>query len=370
MNFEVLYQDNNARCGVFNFNQEIIETPVFMPVGTYGAVKSISTEEIKNTGSRIILSNAFHLYFRPGLEIIKLHGNLHNFMNWSGPILTDSGGFQVFSLSRFCKINEEGVIFQNHIDGKKTFLTPKISMKIQSDLGSNIVMIFDQCIEYNQNWEKTKNAMERSLYWAKKSRIYFDSYKNKNSLFGIIHGGIYPSLRDISLQELIKIDFDGYALGGLAVGEPKIEMYKLLDHICPQIPKNKPRYLMGVGKPEDLIEGVRRGVDMFDCVIPTRNARNGHLFVTNGVIKIRNKKYKKDLSCLDNTCACYTCRYYSRSYLHHLDACNEILGARLNTIHNLHYYQTLMSNIRNSIKNNTFEQFSLNFYKQKNKIDF
>ncbi|QCI20872.1 tRNA guanosine(34) transglycosylase Tgt [Buchnera aphidicola (Hyperomyzus lactucae)] len=370
MNFQVLHQDGNARHGVFNFNQETIETPIFMPVGTYGAVRSISTEEIKNTGSKIILANSFHLYLRPGEEIIKLHGNLHNFMNWSGPILTDSGGFQVFSLSNFCNIKEEGVLFKNHINGENFFLTPKISIKIQSVLGSNIVMIFDQCIAYTNNWEETKNAMERSIYWAKKSRLYFDLYKNTNLLFGIIHGGIYRSLRDISLKELIKIDFDGYALGGLAVGESKKDMYRLLEHICPQIPKNKPRYLMGVGKPEDLIEGVIRGIDMFDCVIPTRNARNGYLFVTNGIIKIRNKKYKKDLSVLDNTCTCYTCRHYTRSYLHHLHSCNEILGARLNTIHNLHYYQTLMFNIRLSIKNKTFDQFVLNFYQQKNKINF
>ncbi|WAI18152.1 MAG: tRNA guanosine(34) transglycosylase Tgt [Buchnera aphidicola (Acyrthosiphon caraganae)] len=370
MNFQLLHQDGNARYGFFNFNKKIIETPIFMPVGTYGAVRSISTEEIKKTGSKIILANAFHLYFRPGHKIVKLHGSLHNFMNWSGPILTDSGGFQIFSLSQFCKVNNEGVLFKNHINGKNIFLTPEISMKIQLDLGSNIVMIFDECISYTQDWEKTKSAMERSLIWAKKSRLYFDSYKNKNLLFGIIHGGVYSSLRDISLKELIKIGFDGYALGGLAVGEPKKEMYRLLDHVCPQIPKNKPRYLMGVGKPEDLIEGVNRGIDMFDCVMPTRNARNGYLFVTNGIIKIRNKQYKEDLSCLDSACTCYTCRYYTRSYLHHLSSCNEMLGARLNTIHNLHYYQTLMSNIRNSIKNNKFRQFVLNFYKQKNKINF
>ncbi|QCI25357.1 tRNA guanosine(34) transglycosylase Tgt [Buchnera aphidicola (Sitobion avenae)] len=370
MNFQILHRDGNARYGIFNFNGKEIETPIFMPVGTYGTVRSVSTEEIKKTGSKIILANAFHLYFRPGHEVIKSHGTLHDFMNWSGPILTDSGGFQVFSLSKFCKVTEEGVLFKNHINGKNFFLTPEISMKIQSDLGSNIVMIFDECIAYTQDWEKTNNAMQRSLNWAKKSRLHFDSLKNKNLLFGIIHGGVHLSLRDISLKELVKIDFDGYALGGLAVGESKEEMYRLLDHICPQIPKNKPRYLMGVGKPEDLIEGVNRGIDMFDCVIPTRNARNGYLFVRNGIIKIRNKKYKKDLSCLDHTCTCYTCRYYTRSYLHHLDSCNEILGARLNTIHNLHYYQTLMSNIRNSIKNNTFREFVLNFYKNKNKIDF
>lgn len=365
MNFQVYHQDVNARYGAFTFKKEIIETPIFMPVGTYGTVKSISTEELKNTGSKIILANAFHLYLRPGQEIIKLHGSLHNFMNWSGPILTDSGGFQVFSLSKFSKVNNNGVFFQSYLNGKKFFLTPELSMKIQTDLGSNIVMIFDECIEYNKNWQKTKDSMERSLNWAKKSRFYFDLYKNKNLLFGIIHGGIYPSLRDISLRELIKLDFDGYALGGLAVGESKKEMYTLLEHVCPQIPKNRPRYLMGVGKPEDLVEGVSRGIDMFDCVIPTRNARNGHLFVTNGIIKIRNKKYKEDLSKLDKTCTCYTCQYYTRSYLHHLDSCNEILGARLNTIHNLHYYQTLMCNIRTAIKHNKFNDFVLNFYNQK-----
>ncbi|WP_295164751.1 tRNA guanosine(34) transglycosylase Tgt [uncultured Buchnera sp.] len=367
MKFQIISKEKKARYGEFNFNGNIIETPVFMPVGTYGTVKSLNVEEIKNTGSKIILSNAFHLYLRPGQDIIKLHGGLHNFMNWNGPILTDSGGFQIFSLSNFCKISEEGVIFKNHINGKKFFLTPELSMEIQLDLGSNIVMIFDECIAYNKDWEKTKHAMERSLNWSRRSRIHFDLKKKnkKNLLFGIIHGGIYKSLRDISLKELIKMDFNGYALGGLAVGESKLEMYDLLDHITPQIPNNKPRYLMGVGKPEDLIEAVYRGIDMFDCVLPTRNARNGHLFVTNGIIKIRNAKYKNDLSVLDEKCTCYTCQNYSRSYLHHLDSCNEILGSRLNTIHNIHYYQTLMSNIRKAIKQQNFNEFILNFYNQK-----
>jgi len=367
MKFQILGQDKQARYGIFNFNNSRIETPIFMPVGTYGTVKTLSPEEIKNTGSAIILSNAFHLYLRPGQEIVKIHGGLHNFMNWTGPILTDSGGFQVFSLSNFCKVNEEGVVFKNHINGEKFFLTPELSIEIQLNLNSDIIMIFDECIKYNKDWEKTKNAMKRSLNWAKRSRLYFDDQKKdkKNLLFGIIHGGIYKSLRDISLKELIKMDFDGYALGGLAVGETKLEMYDLLNHITPQIPKNKPRYLMGVGKPEDLVEAVARGVDMFDCVLPTRNARNGHLFVTKGLIKIRNAKYKKDLSVLDTTCSCYTCKNYSRSYLHHLDACNEILGLRLNTIHNLHYYQTLMFNIRTAIKQKKFDEFVFNFYNQK-----
>ncbi|QCI22016.1 tRNA guanosine(34) transglycosylase Tgt [Buchnera aphidicola] len=365
MNFQVCHEDGNARCCVFTFKKEKIETPIFMPVGTYGTVKSLTKEEIKQTGSKIILANAFHLSLRPGQEIIKSHGGLHSFMNWSGPILTDSGGFQIFSLSKFSKINENGVLFQNHFNGKKFLLNPEISMKIQTDLGSNIVMIFDECIAFNNSWNDTKNSMERSLRWAENSRFYFDLYKNKSLLFGIIHGGVHRSLRDISLKELIKIGFDGYALGGLAVGESKKEMYSLLKYICPKMPKNKPRYLMGVGKPEDLVEGVSRGIDMFDCVIPTRNARNGHLFVTNGIIKIRNKRYKEDLSKLDETCTCYTCKYYTRSYLHHLDSCNEILGARLNTIHNLHYYQTLMCNIRNAIKLNKFKDFIFNFYNQK-----
>lgn len=366
MKFTVISEDKNARCGVFNFNKQLIETPVFMPVGTYGTVKSLSSEEIRNTGSKIILANALHLYLRPGQKIIKLHKNLHNFMNWNGPILTDSGGFQVFSLAKFCKTNEEGVIFKNHINGKSFFLTPELSMEIQLNLGANIIMVFDECISYTKDFEKTNYAMQKSLNWSARCRAYFDvNNHNNHLLFGIIHGGIYPALRDISLKELIKINFDGYAVGGLAVGEPKSEMYKILEHITPQIPTNKPRYLMGVGKPEDLIEAVYRGIDMFDCVLPTRNARNGHLFVTNGIIKIRNKKYKTDLSALDKTCLCYTCQNYSRSYLHHLDACNEILGARLNTIHNLHYYQKLMSNIRSAIKEKRFDNFILNFYNQK-----
>ncbi|WP_422667089.1 tRNA guanosine(34) transglycosylase Tgt [Buchnera aphidicola] len=367
MDFKIIKENKNARHGVFIFNNQLIETPIFMPVGTYGSVKSIDSKDLKHTGSKMILSNAFHLYFRPGLDIIKKHGNLHRFMNWSGPILTDSGGFQVFSLSKFCKISDHGVLFKSYINGQKFFLTPEKSMKIQFDLGSNIVMIFDECIAYTKDFNCTKNSMERSLNWAKQSRIFFDMQKNSNLLFGIIHGGIYKSLRDISIRELIKIGFDGYALGGLAVGESKQEMYNLLDHICPQMPKNKPRYLMGVGKPEDLIEAVQRGIDMFDCVIPTRNARNGYLFVTHGIIKIRNAKYKYDLLPLDEKCYCYTCKNYSRSYLHHLDACNEVLGLRLNTIHNLYYYQTLMLNIRNAIKNNSFDEFIKVFYHQKNK---
>ncbi|QCI18122.1 tRNA guanosine(34) transglycosylase Tgt [Buchnera aphidicola (Aphis nasturtii)] len=366
MKFQVISQEKKARYGVFHFNKQRIETPIFMPVGTYGTVKSLSTEEIQNTGSKIILANALHLHLRPGQDIIKLHGNLNSFMNWDGPILTDSGGFQIFSLSKFCKTNEKGVIFKNHINGQSLFLTPELSMEIQLNLGSNIIMVFDECISYTKDWEKTKNAMEKSLNWSKKCRIYFDlNKKNNHLLFGIIHGGIYPKLRDISLNELIKMNFDGYALGGLAVGESKSEMHQILDHIVPQMPENKPRYLMGVGKPEDLIESIYRGIDMFDCVLPTRNARNGHLFVTNGIIKIRNKKYQKDLSVLDEKCLCYTCKNYSRSYLHHLDACNEILGARLNTIHNLHYYQTLMDNIRHAIKEKRFDDFIVNFYNQK-----
>ncbi|QNS02079.1 MAG: tRNA guanosine(34) transglycosylase Tgt [Buchnera aphidicola (Pentalonia nigronervosa)] len=368
MNFRVIHQDGSARCGVFDFNQNQIETPIFMPVGTYGAVRTVSTQDIRKTGSKIILSNAFHLFLRPGQDVIKLHGTLHNFMNWPGLILTDSGGFQSFSLAKFCKVNNEGIIFKNYIDGRSIFFTPETSMKTQFDLGSNIVMIFDECPAHIHDWERTKYFMKRSLNWAKKSRFYFDFYKNNNLLFGIIHGGLYRDLRDISLSELMKISFDGYAIGGLSVGESKTEMYTLLDHICPKMPKNKPRYLMGVGKPEDLIEGVNRGIDMFDCVIPTRNARNGCLFVTHGTIKIRNKKYKTDVSVLDKTCMCYTCQNYTRAYLHHLDACKETLGLRLNTIHNLHYYQTLMLNIRTAIKQKKFNQFIDNFYDQKNII--
>lgn len=362
--YQLITTDDRARRGRLMFKRGVVETPAFMPVGTYGTVKCMTPEEVINTGAQIILGNTFHLWLRPGQKIIKLHGGLHDFMRWQGPILTDSGGFQVFSLAARREIKEEGVYFYSPINGDKVFLSPEISMEIQYDLGSDIVMILDECAPYPANWNCAKRSMEVSLRWAQRSRQHFDTLNNKNALFGIIQGGIYEDLRNASLTELLNIKFDGYAIGGLAVGEPKKAMYHVLKYICPIIPQDKPRYLMGVGKPEDLIEGVRNGVDMFDCVIPTRHARNGHLFVTHGTVKIRNAKYKDDTNPLDKNCACYTCRNYSRAYLHHLDRCNEILGVRLQTIHNLYYYQYIMKNIRQAIEKQKFAIFVEDFYKK------
>ncbi|CNI18483.1 tRNA guanosine(34) transglycosylase Tgt [Yersinia mollaretii] len=362
MKYELQKTDGRARRGRLIFERGVVETPAFMPVGTYGTVKGMTPEEVKETGAQILLGNTFHLWLRPGQEIMKLHGDLHDFMNWHGPILTDSGGFQVFSLGAMRKIKEEGVTFQNPINGDKVFLSPEKSMEIQNDLGSDIVMIFDECTPYPAEWDYAKRSMEMSLRWAARSRQRFDELNNKNALFGIIQGGVYEDLRDVSVKGLVEIGFDGYAVGGLAVGEPKEDMHRILEHVCPQIPADKPRYLMGVGKPEDLVEGVRRGIDMFDCVMPTRNARNGHLFVTDGVVKIRNAKHKSDTATLDEHCDCYTCRNYSRAYLHHLDRCNEILGARLNTIHNLRYYQRLMAGLRQAIEEGKLESFVEDFY--------
>jgi len=360
--YELIKTDGLARRGRLTFDRGVVETPAFMPVGTYGTVKGMTPEEVAETGAQIILGNTFHLWLRPGQEIMKLHGDLHDFMQWHGPILTDSGGFQVFSLGDIRKITEEGVHFRNPINGDAIFLSPEKSMEIQYDLGSDIVMIFDECTPFPAEHDLAKQSMEMSLRWAERSRRRFDELQNKNALFGIIQGSIYEDLRDVSLKRLVEIGFDGYAVGGLAVGEPKADMHRVLEHVLPQIPADKPRYLMGVGKPEDLVEGVRRGIDMFDCVMPTRNARNGHLFVTGGVVKIRNASNKNDTSPLDEHCDCYTCRNYSRAYLHHLDRCNEILGARLNTIHNLRYYQRLMAGLRQAIYDGKLERFVEEFY--------
>lgn len=362
MKFELHTIDGLARRGRLVFERGVVDTPAFMPVGTYGTVKGMTPEEVDATGAQILLGNTFHLWVRPGQEIMKQHGGLHNFMNWQGPILTDSGGFQVFSLGDIRTITEEGVDFRNPVNGDKIFLSPEVSMEIQYDLGSDVVMIMDECTPYPATWEEAKKSMEMSLRWAKRSRDHFDKQQNPNALFGIIQGGVYEDLRDESLAGLLEIGFDGYAVGGLAVGEPKHEMHKVLEHTCPKIPADKPRYLMGVGKPEDLVEGVRRGIDMFDCVMPTRNARNGHLFTTEGVIKIRNARHKDDTGPLDAACDCYTCKNYSRSYLHHLDKCNEILGARLNTIHNLRYYQRVMEGLRGAIEQGKLEDFVAEFY--------
>lgn len=363
MKFNLLKTDGKARRGQLEFDRGMVETPAFMPVGTYGTVKGMTPEELEDTGAHICLGNTFHLMLRPGTEIMKMHGDLHDFMNWHKPILTDSGGFQVFSLGDLRKITENGVTFRSPINGEKILLTPERSIDVQRDLGSDVVMIFDECTPYPATKEEARSSMEMSLRWADRSKkAHGDS---KAALFGIVQGGMYEDLRDISLKGLLDIDFDGYAIGGLSVGEPKEDMIRVLDHTAHKIPENKPRYLMGVGKPEDIVEGVRRGIDMFDCVMPTRNARNGHLFVTEGVIKIRNAKHKTDTRPLDENCDCYTCKNYSRSYLHHLDKCNEILGARLNTIHNLRYYQRVMEGLRNAIANNELDEFVAEFYAQK-----
>ena len=363
MKFTLLNTDGLARRGQIEFDRGVVETPAFMPVGTYGTVKGMTPEELTQTGAHICLGNTFHLMLRPGTEIIKAHGDLHNFMHWDKPILTDSGGFQVFSLGAMSKINEEGVTFRSPINGEKILLTPEKSMHVQRDLGADIVMIFDECTPFPATVDEAQRSMELSLRWAKRSKQAHGD--NPAALFGIIQGGMYEELRDTSLAGLEDIGFDGYAIGGLSVGEPKPDMMRIVKHTAPKIPADKPRYLMGVGKPEDIVESVRRGIDMFDCVMPTRNARNGHLFVTEGVIKIRNAVHKTDTSPLDEKCDCYTCKNYSRSYLHHLDKCNEILGARLNTIHNLRYYQVVMEGLRKAISENTLTQFVELFYAQK-----
>ncbi len=362
MKFDLLKKQGRARRGRLSFERGAVETPAFMPVGTYGTVKGMTPEEVAETGAQILLGNTFHLWLRPGQDVMRAHGDLHDFMNWQGPILTDSGGFQVFSLGDIRKITEEGVHFRNPVNGDKIFMDAEKSMEIQYDLGSDIVMIFDECTPYPATHEEAKKSMEMSLRWAQRSRNHFDALGNKNALFGIVQGSVYEDLRDISAEGLTEIGFDGYAVGGLAVGEPKEDMHRVLEHICPKLPEDKPRYLMGVGKPEDLVEGVRRGIDMFDCVMPTRNARNAHLFVTDGVIKIRNAKHKSDTTALDPECDCYTCRNYSKAYLHHLDRCNEILGARLNTIHNLRYYQRLMEGLRNALDEGKLDTFVTKFY--------
>lgn len=360
MKFKLLATDGKARRGQLIFQRGVVDTPAFMPVGTYGTVKGMTPEELDATGAQICLGNTFHLMLRPGTEIIRKHGDLHDFMHWNKPILTDSGGFQVFSLGELRKITEEGVKFRSPLNGEKIMLTPERSMEVQRDLGSDIVMIFDECTPYPATEPQARKSMELSLRWAKRSK---DAHgDNPSALFGIIQGGMYPHLRDISLQGLEEIGFDGYAIGGLSVGEPKADMINILNHTTDKMPAQKPRYLMGVGKPEDIVEAVRRGVDMFDCVMPTRNARNGHLFVSDGVVKIRNAKHKDDTAPLDKECDCYTCKNYSRAYLHHLDRCNEILGARLNTIHNLHHYQKLMQGLRAAIAAGKLDDFVADFY--------
>ena len=369
MKFELFNTDGLTRRGEITFPRGTIQTPAFMPVGTAATVKSMTPEEVESIGAEIILGNTFHLMLRPGMEVIEAHQGLHKFMNWHKPILTDSGGFQVFSLGELRKITEQGVTFASPVDGRKVFMGPEESMQVQRILGSDIVMIFDECTPYPATYEEAKQSMELSLRWAKRSKDEFQAKAPQGddtaALFGIIQGGMYPDLRDISLKGLNDIGFDGYAIGGLSVGEPKEEMIKILDHTTPQMPEDKPRYLMGVGRPEDIVEAVRRGVDMFDCVMPTRNARNGHLFTHQGVVKIRNQKHQFDTRPLDETCGCYTCQNYSRSYLRHLDKTNEMLGSRLNTIHNLYYYQELMQGLREAIASRNFDNFVNEFYEKR-----
>jgi len=350
MNFELLATDGAARRGRLTLAHGVVETPVFMPVGTYGTVKAMTPQALAEIGAQICLGNTFHLWLRPGLEVIREFGGLHRFMGWNKPILTDSGGFQVFSLGELRKITEEGVKFSSPIDGAKLFLTPEESMRIQHALNSDIVMIFDECTPYPATRDEAAKSMRLSMRWAQRSRDEHDRLGNTNALFGIVQGGMHEDLRDESLVGLDAIGFDGMAIGGLSVGEPKEDMARILAHTAPRLPAGKPRYLMGVGTPEDLVNAVQAGIDMFDCVMPTRNARNGHLFTRCGDIKIKNAAHRHDPRPLDESCTCYTCRNFSRAYLHHLFRAGEILGSMLNTVHNLHYYQTLMRELRAAIE--------------------
>ena len=348
MRFDLLATDGAARRGRLTSPRGSIETPAFMPVGTYGTVKGITPEELEALGAEIVLGNTFHLMGRPGTAVIEAHGGLHDFMHWRRPILTDSGGFQVYSLGDLRKITEDGVHFRSPVDGSRVFMGPEESMAVQRTLGSDIVMIFDECTPYPADEDTARSSMELSLRWAARSRAAHGD--NPAALFGIVQGGMHPALRARSLRGLMDIGFDGYAVGGLSVGEPEAERLMVLDHLADQLPKDKPRYLMGVGTPADIVKAVQRGIDMFDCVMPTRHARNGYLFTSQGTVRIRNAPHKADTGPLDPACGCYTCRHYSRAYLHHLDKCNEILGARLNTIHNLTFYQDLMRRLRDAVE--------------------
>jgi queuine tRNA-ribosyltransferase len=347
MHFSVNRTDGAARCGTLALAHGKVETPVFMPVGTYGSVKAMSPAELHETGAQIVLGNTFHLWLRPGLEVIAAHGGLHRFMGWDQPILTDSGGFQVFSLGAMRKISEEGVRFQSPVNGDRMLLTPEESVRIQRVLDSDVVMIFDDCTPYPASEPEAAASMRLSLRWAARSRAAHEG--NANALFGIVQGGVYESLRDESLAGLLDIGFDGYAIGGLSVGEPKEDMLRILAHVAPRLPQDRPRYLMGVGTPEDMVAAVLAGIDMFDCVMPTRNARNGMLFTRFGDLRLRNARYRSDTRPIDARCGCYACAHFSRAYVHHLQRANEILGARLATIHNLAYYHTLMRELCEAI---------------------
>ena len=374
LEFTVTHQDesSHARRASFKLPHGELQTPMFMPVGTYGSVKAMTPRDLTEAKAQIILGNTFHLWLRPGLEVIQEFGGLHRFIGWDRPILTDSGGFQVFSLGALRKITEEGVTFASPVNGDKLFMSPEVSMEIQATLNSDIAMQFDECTPYEVNGVPTdentvKTSLELSLRWGQRSINRFRELNTGNALFGIVQGGMFEHLRDQSLAGIVDQDFDGVAIGGLSVGEPKPEFERILRHIGPKLPKNKPRYLMGVGTPEDLVFSVSQGIDMFDCVMPTRNARNGWLFTRFGDLKLRNATYKKDPRPLDPTCDCYTCRNFSRAYLHHLQRANEILGAQLNTIHNIHYYLNLMSEIRTSLENGVFANFVLKFQEDRSR---
>ena len=363
MNFTLHQTDGAARRGTLQLMHGNVETPAFMPVGTYGTVKAMSPEELQRIDAHIVLGNTFHLWLRPGLDVIAAHGGLHRFMDWQQPILTDSGGFQVYSLGALRKISEEGVRFRSPLNGDKLFLTPEISMQIQKILNSDIVMIFDECTPYPAEHSAAAESMRLSLRWAERSKRAHEG--NPNALFGIVQGGMFEDLRSESAQTLIDMAFDGYAIGGLSVGEPKADMQRILRHTAPRLPVDKPRYLMGVGTPEDIVSAVQQGIDMFDCVLPTRNARHGILFTRHGDIRIKNARFQCDTTPIDEECGCYTCQHFSRAYLHHLIRCGEILGARLATWHNLHYYQQLMSGLRAAIEQQRLPAFIAHFHEQR-----
>lgn len=363
MKFSTLASDGAARVGELSLAHGVVRTPAFMPVGTYATVKAVTPEEVRATGADMVLGNTFHLMLRPGTKVIQAHGGLHGFMHWDGPILTDSGGFQVFSLGDMRKISERGVDFRSPVDGSPVFLSPEVSMQVQAQLNADVVMAFDECTSYPATFDQARESMELSMRWAERCRLAHG--RNPNALFGIVQGGVYPELRGRSLEQLQAIGFEGYAIGGLSVGEPKEQRAEVLDALLPNMPADRPRYLMGVGTPEDIVEAVSRGVDMFDCVMPTRNARNGYLFVSDGMLRIRNARYRDDIRPPEEGCQCYTCRRYSRAYLRHLDQCNEILGARLNTLHNLHFYQRLMDSLRSAIIEGRLASFAQQFLRRR-----
>lgn len=359
LEFSLAATDGKARTGSMRFPRGEVATPAFMPVGTYGTVKGLTPEQVRGTGADILLGNTFHLMLRPGTETINVHGDLHDFIGWERPILTDSGGFQVFSLGEMRKISEKGVTFSSPVDGAKIFLGPESAIDVQHKLGSDIIMVFDECTPYPATREQARESMELSMRWADRCKQAHGEHPS--ALFGIVQGGMYPDLREESLDGLVKLGFDGYALGGLSVGEPKQEMREVIAHCGDKLPEDKPRYLMGVGTPQDIVYAVSQGIDMFDCVMPTRNARNAHIFTSKGLLRLRNQRYRRDTRPLDENCGCYTCQNFSRAYLYHLDKCREMLGAQLNTIHNLHYYQDLMAGLRGAIQAGELAQFIAQF---------